>query len=84
MNSIAVLGLVAGALTIASSLPQILHTINSKKTNDISLPMYILLLVGICLWLVYGFITHQIAIIIPNAIYFVLNSIILGLKIKYG
>ena len=84
MSGIALLGLIAGGLTILSSLPQILHTIRSKKTSDISLPMYILLLAGICLWLIYGFITRQIAIIIPNGIYLVLNSIILVLKIKFG
>ena len=84
MSGIALLGLIAGGLTILSSLPQILHTIRSKKTADISLPMYILLITGIILWLIYGFITRQVAIVVPNLIYFVLNSIILVLKIKFG
>jgi MtN3 and saliva related transmembrane protein len=84
MNAISIFGLVAGAFTIVSSLPQILKVIKSRKTADISLPMYILLVTGCLMWVVYGIVTSQIAIIIPNVIYFVFNSIILYLKIRFG
>lgn len=84
MTLISILGLIAGGLTIISALPQILHTIKSRKTSDISLPMYILLTIGIALWIIYGLITSQIAILLPNTIYFIFTVIILILKVKYG
>jgi MtN3 and saliva related transmembrane protein len=78
------IGLLAGALIVLASLPQILKILKTKKTSDISLPMYILINIGTFLWLVYGFMTNQIAVIIPNLIFQVFNLIILYLKIKHG
>lgn len=79
-----ILGLAAGTLIVFASLPQILKIIKSKSTKDISLAMYIILNIGTLLWVIYGFVTNQIAIIIPNLIFLVLNLIILYLKIKHG
>ncbi len=79
-----ILGLAAGALIVFASLPQILKIIKSKSTKDISLAMYIILNIGTLLWVIYGFVTNQIVIIIPNLIFLVLNLIILYLKIKHG
>lgn len=82
--SVQTLGLIAGGIVIFSSLPQIFKIIKTKRTNDISLPMYIVLNIGTFLWIVYGFITQQLAIIITNAVFQILNLLILYLKIKYG
>ncbi len=84
MNAITILGLIAGGLTTISSLPQIIHTLKRKQTKDISLPMYIIVTTGIILWIVYGFLTSQVAIIITNGISFVFNVMILFLKLRYG
>jgi len=81
---IQLLGLIAGTFVVIASLPQILQILKSKKTKDISLPMYVILNIGTFLWILYGFLTHQIAIIIPNVIFQVLNVIILYLKVKHG
>lgn len=82
--NIQLLGLFAGGLVIFGSLPQILRIIRTKSTKDISLPMYVLQNVGVVLWVVFGFMTHSIAIIVTNAIYLVLTLTILYLKIKHG
>jgi len=84
MDGLSILGYVAGGFVVGASIPQILKIIKSKKTTDISLPMYIALNIGIFLWLVYGILTHQIAIIITNALFLILNLTILYLKIKHG
>lgn len=82
--SVQTLGLIAGGFAVFASLPQIVKIIKTKRTSDISLPMYIILNIGIFLWIVYGFLTQQVAIIITNVIFQVVNLIILFLKIKHG
>jgi len=82
--SLQILGLIAGALTVGASLPQILKIARSKKTDELSLPAYIILNIGIFIWILYGFLTNQIALIIPNIIFQIFNLIILFFKIKYG
>lgn len=84
MDAISVLGYVAGGFVVGASFPQILKIIKSKKANDISLPMYIALNIGVFLWIVYGFITHQPAIIITNVVFQIFNLTILYLKIRHG
>ncbi|MDD5415464.1 MAG: SemiSWEET transporter [Candidatus Daviesbacteria bacterium] len=78
------LGLIAGGFVVFASLPQILKIIKTKRTTDISLPMYIALNIGTFLWLVYGFLTQQMALIITNVIFQIFNLTILFLKIKHG
>ncbi|MDD5147377.1 MAG: SemiSWEET transporter [Candidatus Daviesbacteria bacterium] len=86
MNTISVeaLGLIAGGFVVFASLPQILKIIKTKRTTDISLPMYIALNIGTFLWLVYGLLTQQMALIITNVIFQIFNLTILFLKIKHG
>lgn len=82
--SFQILGLIAGALTVGASLPQIFKIVRSRKTDELSLPAYVILNIGIFLWVLYGLFTNQIAIIIPNIIFQIFNLIILFFKIKYG
>ena len=84
MISTQTLGLIAGGFVVLASLPQILKILKSKKANDISLPMYIILNIGTFLWLVYGIATQQVSIIITNVILQLFNLTILFLKIKHG
>jgi len=79
-----ILGLVAGGMVIFASLPQIIKIIKTKRTEDISLPMYILQNIGIFLWVVFGIVTHQWSVAVTNGIFQVLTLTILYLKIKHG
>jgi len=80
----AVIGFIAGTLTTASFFPQVLKTIKTKETKDLSLAMYIVLATGIFMWTVYGILIGSVPVIIANAISFILAAIILILKVKYG
>jgi len=83
MEIVTILGLTAAALTTWSFLPQVIKSIKTKKTEDISLAMYSLLSVGILLWLIYGLLIKDFPIIIANLVSFILNLIIVFLKLKY-
>lgn len=84
MTSITIVGLVAAALTTVAFLPQVIHTLRTRSTHDISLRMYSLYTAGIFLWLVYGLFLRDIPLIASNAVTFLLAATILTLKIRHG
>ncbi len=75
------IGYLAAALTTASFLPQAILTIKTKDTGSLSLGMYSLFTSGVFCWLIYGVYLGNKAIIIANAITFVLAASILSFKI---
>jgi len=84
VTSITIVGLVAAALTTVAFLPQVIHTLRTRSTHDISLRMYSLYTAGIFLWLVYGLFLRDIPLIASNAVTFLLAATILTLKIRHG
>jgi len=64
-------------------LPQIIKSIKTKNTKDLSLLMYLILIMGVFLWLVYGILIESLPLIIANAIVILFSLTILILKIKY-
>lgn len=77
-------GLIAAICTTSSFLPQVIKTLRSKRTKDISLLMYAILTTGLFLWLVYGFILKDFPLILANSISFSLAMCVLFLKIRHG
>jgi len=84
INYIAVIGLTAGTLTILSFLPQVIKTVRTKKTKDISMAMYIVLATGLFIWVIYGVLTKNFPVTLANSISFILAMFVLILKIRYG
>lgn len=84
IDYIVVIGVIAGTLTTASLLPQVIKTIRLKETKDLSLSMYIILSIGLFLWIFYGVFINALPIILANTFSLILAVIILILKIKYG
>ena len=78
------IGYLAGLLTTAAFLPQVIKTVRLRRTQDISLGMYILFCSGIVLWLIYGLMLAAPPIIISNLITIALAGTILLLKIRHG
>ncbi|MDZ4793268.1 MAG: SemiSWEET transporter [Bacteroidota bacterium] len=76
-------GLTAGSITALSTLPQLLKIIKEKKVEDISIWMLIILITGLGFWTLYGFLKHDIPILITNLFSLLVNFILVGLRIKY-
>ena len=55
----------------------------TKKAADVSLLMFVTFCVGVSLWLVYGFIKGELAIIVTNAVTLVLGASIVWMKLKF-
>jgi MtN3 and saliva related transmembrane protein len=84
MSTVTIIGLLAGFCTTVSFLPQVTKTLRTRHTADISLGMFSIFTLGCCLWLLYGILARDIAIILPNAVTIALSAIILSCKLRYG
>jgi len=76
------LGLLAGLLTTAAFVPQVLKVIKTNDTKSLSLSMYVVFTLGIFLWGVYGIQKNDVPIMLANAVTIVLALIILTKKIQ--
>lgn len=83
-NYIALIGLIAGICTTLSFLPQVIKTMKTKQTKDISLTMYIVLAAGLCTWIIYGMLIESLPVIMANVFSLACAVTVLILKIKYG
>ena len=71
------IGIAAGVLTSVSMLPQLIKIIKEKKAGDVSVVMLLVLIGGLALWAVYGFMKEDWPIIITNSFSFLLNCVVL-------
>lgn len=82
MDTAAVLGGLAALASTVSFAPQAWKVIRSRRTKDISTWMYTLTVTGFALWLAYGVVLMQWAIIICNGLCLLLSAFILFLKLS--
>ncbi|HLR91061.1 MAG TPA: SemiSWEET transporter [Balneolaceae bacterium] len=83
MNSITLIGLLAGFCTTISFLPQAAKTWRSKSAKDISLGMYSIMCAGVVLWLIYGFLMKDLPILLTNGVTLILACSILYFKLSF-
>ena len=84
MDSIILIGLVAGALTTGSTIPQAMKILKTRSAKDVSEWFFMLMAAGMLLWLVYGLARADVAIVLWNAVSLGLCLMILALKRLYG
>ncbi len=62
------IGFIAAVCTTFAFLPQVIKVWKTKQTNDLSLRMYTVMFIGICLWFVYGLRINSLSIILANIV----------------
>jgi len=72
--------MVAGTLTTCAFFPQVLKTVKSRSTDDLSWTWLVMMIGGVFLWLVYGIYMNSISLIVSNAITFVSVCALFGVK----
>jgi MtN3 and saliva related transmembrane protein len=77
-----IIGFIATFLSVICFIPQAIKTIKTKDTEAISFWMYLLFLLSVIFWLIYGFMVSSLSIIVKNILVIILSSIILYLKIR--
>lgn len=77
-------GSIASVLVSSSFIPQIIKGYRTKRLNDVSYLLMILISVGMSLWIVYGIEKQDMVIVGANTATIALNMTLLGLKAKYA
>ena len=82
-TTMGVIGTVAGILILSGWVPQIVSGYKTKRLNDVSAYLMILIFAGAALWLVYGIALDDVYIMGVNLAAMVLTMIVLSMKLKY-
>ena len=82
-TTMAIIGIVAGILILSGWVPQIVSGYRTKRLNDVSAYLMILIFAGAALWLVYGIALDDVYIMGVNLAAMVLTMIVLSMKLKY-
>jgi MtN3 and saliva related transmembrane protein len=77
------IGITAGILVLSSFIPQLHKAYKTKRMLDVSIYLMALIASGMFLWVIYGIIRKDPVIIGTNAAGFILNIILMILKLKY-
>ena|GEM_PF-220406 len=77
-----VIGIIAAVLTTGAFLPQVIKTLKTKKTEDLSLITFLMILFGTILWFIYGYSLGDKPLMFANGITACLTAVILGIKVK--
>ena len=81
---IASLGYVAGSLTVVSFLPQVYRSWQTRRTGDLSMSMFALLITASSLWMVYGALNRDWPVILTNGGMVALNVALAVAKVRFG
>ena len=82
MNSFVYIGYIAGIFTSLAFIPQVVKVIKDKNTEGLSLSMYLMFVIGVSLWVTYGFFVHDIPVLITNLVTLAFSFPVLSMIIK--
>ncbi len=81
LAAVTFLGVIAGTLTTAAWLPQVLKTWRSRSAADFSWGYLGMFAAGVFLWAAYGFIRRDVAVAGANVVTFVLVASVAAVKL---
>jgi MtN3 and saliva related transmembrane protein len=82
--AIKLIGFAAATCTTVAYAPQFIKVWRTRSARDISLVMFLVMVLGIALWLTYGLLSGDAPLVVANAITMLLAGGILFMKLKYG
>ena len=80
--NIEILGFLAAILTTSAYLPQVYKIWKTKNTESVSLTMYLVMFLGVFLWLIYSLFIKSFSLIVANTLTLLIILIILYFKIN--
>ena len=81
---IKLIGFAAAACTTVAYAPQVIKVWKTRSARDISLGMFLIMVLGLALWLIYGLLCGDGPLIASNAVTMLLAGGILVMKLRYG
>lgn len=79
-TSITIIGIIAAVATTAAFLPQAFKTFRTRRADDFSWAYVALFTAGVAMWLVYGLLRKDAAVIGANGTTLLLMFVIAGVK----
>lgn len=76
-----IIGFIAAFITTVAFLPQTIKTIFTRKTEGISLIMYVMFSSGVFLWIIYALYIENLAILLANIFTFIFSALITSIKL---
>ena len=77
-------GFLAAIITSSGFLPQLIKGYKTKKLDDVSYLMPMVLAIGMTLWFIYGYLILSIAVMAANAFSISCCIFLIPLKKKYS
>ena len=77
------LGFAAAACTTGAFVPQVWVVWRQRGAPGLSIGMYLMLIAGVAMWLMYGLALEAWPVVIANAITLLLACAILGMKLFF-
>ncbi|MCA9754840.1 MAG: SemiSWEET transporter [Candidatus Eisenbacteria bacterium] len=82
MQTIDLIGSIAGALTTFAFLPQVIQTWRTRSAGDLSIAWLATFSAGVLLWAAYGFVLRSWPIIATNVLTLMLVSSLTVIKVR--
>lgn len=76
--------LIAASLSTFGFIPQMVLTLRTRSTQDLSLAAFVLFAVGLVFWLYLGLLYRNWIMLAYDVVNLVLCVLIVRLKLKYG
>lgn len=83
MTNLDMLGLTASFFTTSSFIPQVIRTWKTRDVSGISLSTYVIITIGLLLWLTYGVMKNDLPLIVANSTMVLLTLAIAVMKITF-
>lgn len=83
MTKLTILGTLAAVCTTIAFLPQTLQIIKTKQCKDLSLMSYVIYVIGLLAWLLYGIGINDYILIVGQIISLVIALLIISCKLIY-
>ena len=77
------LGYFAGTLTVFSFLPQVYRSWQTRRTGDLSMSMFALLITASSLWMLYGVLNRDWPVVLTNGGMVALNAALAVAKVRF-
>jgi MtN3 and saliva related transmembrane protein len=78
------IGTVAAVCSITSFLPQVFKIAREKDASSVSLRMYVVTVIGFCLWSAYGVLLGSWPVAVSNILALGCAAAVLVMKLRFG
>ena len=80
----AIAGTVGGILSVGAFLPQAYRILQRRSAVDVSLAMYVMIVVSCVLWMFHAYVLGSVQLLVANLVIAVIAVGIVILRIRYG